>query len=109
MLLEALGSPWELEYPVSGWPRTQGYPASYKLDLGHPTRKVGIEVHGRGHGKKAGPGTERDRKKRAFLEERGWKVLWVWNEEILTDLSGTLKQLQATISPTGSWSITATR
>ncbi len=99
-LHELLGPPWKLELVIkTGMPRGSGYPQHYKADIGHPALKIAVEVHGKGHGKN---GNARDRKKKAFLESRDWTVIWIWNEEILSDPSGTLRRIQAIISPTAS-------
>jgi hypothetical protein len=108
VLLAALGSGWEAEYPVKGWGRLPGYPACYKLDLAQSETMTGIEVHGKGHGQVHGHGSPKDQKKRQFLESRGWTIAWIWNEEILTNLSGTLRRLRETTLPTESSSTTVT-
>ena len=94
-----LGTGWQMELAISISPRLPGLPLFYKVDIGHQGLMAAIEVHGKGHGKR---GTPEDHRKRDFLESRGWMVLWVWNEEILNDPSGTLRRLQATISRAGS-------
>jgi hypothetical protein len=107
MLWEALGTAWVLEYPVFGWGRIPNFPTTYKLDIACPEHRIGIEVHGKGHGKIDGLGNPKDRKKREFLQLRGWTILWVWNEPILSDLSGTLRLLRETTSLTGCSCTTA--
>lgn len=91
-----LGPGWTTELTIrTGMSRGSGFPPAYKADIGHPELKVAIEVHGTGHGKTGNP---LDRKKRALLESLGWTVLWTWNEQILGDPCGTLRQVQETIS-----------
>lgn len=98
MLHKALGDGWQLELAIrTGMGKGSGYPGAYKADISNRAQKIVIEVHGKGHSKS---GNARDRKKRDLLESLGWTVLWIWNTEILNDLSGTLRRIRVTISPT---------
>lgn len=99
MLCEALGTGWVLEHIQGTSPRPPSYPTHYKIDIANPQSMIAVEVHGRGHGRH---GIPTDHKKRKYLESRGWTVLWVWNHEILDDLSGILKRVRETTSPTVS-------
>lgn len=85
----ALGPEWVLELVVpTKIPRGEGYPTHYKIDLAHPAHMIAIEVDGPSHASFAV--RERDEKKDAFLQERGWSVLRVSNAEALR-LCSTLK------------------
>jgi hypothetical protein len=100
LLLRQLGEGFIPECSVSLGPKAPGYPTNYKLDLGNPELKIGIELHGESH--RGITGRARDEKKRLKLESLGWTVLAFWNEEILNDLSGTLRRIQETTSRTAS-------
>lgn len=58
--------------------RTHGHgtglrcPTSYKVDFGHPSRKVAVEVDGPAH--RGAPARDRDTRKTAVLRALGWIV-----------------------------------
>jgi predicted DNA repair protein MutK len=97
---QALG--WEMQVVVpTRMPRVSGYPTHYKLDVGNPDLKVGIEVDGNSHqmlSRKL-----EDAKKEKFLRGLGWIVLRVSNRQALEELPSTISRLKALIptSPTG--------
>jgi very-short-patch-repair endonuclease len=62
-------------------PRTAGWPTHYKLDLANPETHLAIEIDGHCHD--AITRQEQDRRKMAFLAERGWCVLRITNERAL--------------------------
>ncbi len=60
-----------------------GYPTVYKIDLGFPELKLGIEVDGQSHNSLARQA--QDKKKDDFLHSLGWRVLRFKNKDILED------------------------
>jgi hypothetical protein len=100
LLLRQLGEGFIPECSVRLGRKAPGYPTNYKLDLGNPELKIGIELNGESH--RSAAARARDEKKRLKLESLGWTVLAFWNEEVLKDLFGTLRQIQETISRTAS-------
>jgi hypothetical protein len=81
-LLNALGPSWSAEFIVpTKMPRGCGWPTHYKLDLADPVRRLAIEIDGHCH---AGPRRrQQDRRKTAFLAQRGWCVLRISNARAL--------------------------
>ncbi|ALJ19539.1 endonuclease domain-containing protein [Microbacterium sp. No. 7] len=71
--------------------RAQGFPPSFKIDLALPQVKLGVECDGESH--KNPLARERDQRKTAFLESRGWTILRFWNREILTDTSECVRRI----------------
>lgn len=95
LLSEALG--WPMEVPVAtGQPKGSGYPSVYKLDVGEPGLKIGVEVDGRSHCALARQAE--DRKKQHFLSGVGWTVLRFSNEQVLTDLETCVQTVWSTTS-----------
>jgi hypothetical protein len=80
---------WEPEYAVSLGKKQKGYPSNYKLDLGNPDLKIGIEVDGANH---AGKHKILDVKKTDKLALLGWKVLRFSNKEILNWIHTGMKK-----------------
>lgn len=95
LLSEALGPNWIMEYVIGTAPTPMKYPTNYKVDLAYPSIWLAIEVHGQSHLVKSRQ--LQDKKKVEFLESRGWTVLTFWNNQILEDISGILKQVRETI------------
>ena len=94
MLSKALG--WETEVCVlTGKGRGSGYPNVYKLDIGNPSLKVGVEVDGNSHGILLRQ--EQDRKKSAFLSGLGWTVFRFTNAAVIADLGGCVQMVMSTI------------
>jgi hypothetical protein len=93
-LYEALGDGWVLEYaiPTKCKQEEHLYPTCYKVDLGYPTMKIAIEVDGRSHRWKGG--LSKDLKKEGCLKNLGWTVLRFTNEEIMTNCSSAVLQIQ---------------
>lgn len=91
MLAEALDWPTEVVVTIGmpGW----GFANAYKLDVGNPDLKIGVEVDGNSH--KTVEGKERDRKKETALAIAGWRLLRFWNEEVLTDLESCIAKVRS--------------
>lgn len=82
LLFEALEGEWKLELVVITQGTALGYPSCYKIDIGDEARKIGIEVDGESH--RSNKIRQKDIKKAAFLAGRGWKIIRIKNNEILT-------------------------
>lgn len=78
LMLQMLGEDWVLELPVCTHKQGLGYPSCYKLDVGNPKLKIGIEVDGRTTPQRR----ERADKKDALLLELGWKIFHITNKEV---------------------------
>ncbi len=95
----ALGFEWNCAVSLGG--RQPGYPTNYKLDFGHRSLRVGLELDGNSHvliSRQA-----QDRKKESKLSELGWLVFRLPNSAILS-LSGTFTLKDAmTILPAEFW------
>jgi hypothetical protein len=81
----ALGPEWIMELIVLTKIRQPKWPAAYKIDVGHPGRKIAIEVDGPSHFAKRTQ--ESDKRKEGFLRSEGWTVLRFWNNQILDWIS----------------------
>lgn len=93
VLLEALGDGWIAEFVVlTSRPKNNPsrLPNCYKIDVAHPMMKLAIEVDGYSHSVKT---KDRDAKKDRFLREKGWLVLRLRNERILSDLDSALMEI----------------
>lgn len=77
ILLEVLGPNWIYNYAISLGARKDGYPTCYKVDVGNPQLKIGIEADGRSHNRII------DQKKDEMLTSLGWTVLRFSNQDIL--------------------------
>lgn len=95
LLASALG--WENEVAIpTKMSRASGYPTCYKVDVAHPALKIAVEVNGNSH---CSLRVQRsDKKKREFLESRGWKVLSFTNREIENNLAAVVEKCLSTIS-----------
>jgi len=92
-LAEALG--WQMEYVVpTKMPRGTGYPTCYKIDIAHPGAKIAVEVDGASHA--ALTRQQQDRKKEAFLQSIGWRVLRFTNKEVMADLNRCVQTVLST-------------
>jgi hypothetical protein len=80
----------------TGMARGTGYPTNYKLDLGYPDLKIGIEVDGASHS--ALERQEQDRKKEQFLASLGWTVLRFSNEDVTERLEECVQTVLSIIS-----------
>ena len=91
MLLEALGPDWvsEKRFP---WGRS-AIPA-YLADMAHEECKLVVEVDGENHSSVRA----RDERKDRFLEERGWLVLRVSNDEVLEHLDRVLVSITSALT-----------
>jgi hypothetical protein len=95
LLLRQLGEEFTPEYSI-GLKKEPGYPKKYSADLACSRLKLIIELDGHSHWGK--PRQELDRKRDTKLASLGWTTLRFQNETVLTDLSGTLKQVRETMS-----------
>ena len=96
LLAGSLG--WNTEVAISLGPKQPGYPTCYKVDIGNQVLKIAIEVDGNGHnGNKI---KFLDLKKEAKLKELGWRVLRFTNQEIMTDISLVLLEIEKEIKDT---------
>lgn len=80
LLSLVLGPEWRFSFAVSLGGREPGYPTNYKVDFGHPGRKMAIEVDGAAHN--TFRQREKDRKKTDRLAQLGWTVLRVSNAQV---------------------------
>lgn len=95
-MLASLGPEWTLNVIVpTKIPMGEGYPTHYKLDLGIPELKVGLEVDGGSHCSIIR--MAQDRKKTEFLRGRGWTVFRVTNREALEENESTTLRLKEAI------------
>jgi len=69
-----------------------GYPTHYKIDIGHPKKKIAIEVDGYSH--MAIKRQEQDRRKDLKLRDLGWIVLRFSNQEILSSIATVIKKIE---------------
>jgi very-short-patch-repair endonuclease len=76
-----VGIPYRAQYPV--W--------RFILDFAWIGAKVAVEVDGESH--RTPDGIEKDRKRTAWLESKGWIVVRCKNEEALADPEGTVQRL----------------
>lgn len=93
LLSKSLG--WKTEVAVSLGPKQQGYPTCYKVDIGNHFLKIAIEVDGNCHNSNLMRFL--DKKKEDRLRELGWTVLRFTNEEVMTDISRVLSEIQSTL------------
>ena len=94
-LLLAVSLGWQKECVISLDKRQHGFPTCYKVDIGSPELKIGIEVDGKGHRTKKA--ILKDVKKTNKLKELGWKILRFTNEEVMTNLSRVLLEIKKEI------------
>ena len=93
-LATALG--WEMEVIVpTKIKKGNGYPSCYKIDIGNPILRIGIEVDGSSH--MALVRQEQDKRKDLFLISLGWKVLRFKNKEVEEDLQGCVQKVLSMI------------
>ncbi len=82
-LLAILGPSWIPEFVVpTRTPKGSGWPTHYKIDLANPETRLAIEIDGHCHN--AIIRQQQDRRKTAFLAERGWCVLRITNKRALS-------------------------
>ena len=68
--------------------RRQAPVGPYIVDFLIPSRRIILEVDGGQHAD-----TARDAVRDAYLADRGYRVLRVWNNDVMTNLSGALDML----------------
>lgn len=85
LMLKLLGQSWLWNYVII----LNRHP--YKIDLANPDLKIAIEVDGPSHGSMKVKLA--DRKKVAWLEELGWKVLRFKNSEVESLTTCKLKSI----------------
>ncbi len=85
MLLDLLSDEWIPEYVVkTNVCRDNNplkYPPCYKIDIANPKIMVAVEVDGASHHPLSRQAM--DKKKTHFLEQRGWRVIRIKNNDIL--------------------------
>jgi hypothetical protein len=97
LLKEKLGGAWEPELPIKTQKkRGNGYPTSYKVDLGNTSLMIAIEIDGKGHRIKKKKLL--DIKKEELLVSLGWCVLRFTNDQITTNLTETIKTIKRFIA-----------
>lgn len=77
-LLSRVGFITEYVIPTRGHETEYKVPTSYKVDLGHPKKRIAIELDGPCHRKLAAKA--KDIKKAAVLKSLGWKVVRLSHE-----------------------------
>lgn len=77
------------------WAALHEIPLNYKVDIGNPTLKIAIEIDGRQH--KWRKLRQLDIKKEMHLNRLGWKVLRFTNEEVMTNSSQVLLEIQKAV------------
>lgn len=60
----------------------------YALDFAAPERRLAIEVDGGQHA-----GSASDQVRTRCLEQQGWRVLRVWNNDVLANTEGVMRQI----------------
>lgn len=96
-LHKALGRGWVVEAVIPlGGPRKKGMATSYKVDIGHPHLKIGIEVDGASHNRK--PLKKLDAKKTKILESLGWRILRFQNKQVMSSLEQVTRQVRLSIA-----------
>lgn len=65
----------------------------YVVDFALPDDKLIIEVDGESHLRPAQ--IEKDRERTAYFESKGWRVVRIWNEEVLADAAGAVAKCLA--------------
>lgn len=83
------------EYAVSTKGYIGSYPKNYKIDIALPEYKIAIEVDGNSH--RAIKRKIEDMKKTELLENKGWKVIRFWNDEINKNVSKCLKEIEVLV------------
>ena len=68
----------------------------YVVDFVCLERKVVIEVDGGHHAERF----EADSERTKYLESEGFRVIRLWNNEVLTEMEGVAAQVLATLTPT---------
>lgn len=107
-LLGGAKSGWKLDHVIStGHPRKcpSGYPAVYRLDVCHPELKLVVEVDGKGH--RLSKRMLLDAKRTRKLEELGWSVFRVTNEDVTTRPSLVLLRIKTAFG--ASWCSTTSK
>ncbi len=80
-----MGLSFRRQMPISG----------YIVDFACPLHKLVVEVDGSQHGNAADQEYDRSRTER--LQSLGWKVLRVWNDEVLNDIDNVCSGIIRTI------------
>lgn len=94
MLADALGLP--MEYAVITAPvkdKFESLPHCYKVDLASPEHRLAIEVDGNTH--KQRRWRFLDARKTAVLNALGWRVVRFWNQQVLEDLNGVVREIRS--------------
>jgi very-short-patch-repair endonuclease len=80
---DALGVPFRRQHPIPPW----------IADFAAPRAMLIVEVDGGQHG------GQRDAVRDAALTAAGWRVLRVWNNDVLGNLDGVLLAISAALPP----------
>jgi very-short-patch-repair endonuclease len=67
--------------------------AGYIVDFACSVKKLIVEVDGSQHGEDAGVSNDAQRTRR--LEQDGWTVIRVWNDDVLRDIDGVCAHIVA--------------
>jgi very-short-patch-repair endonuclease len=83
---------------LRGWQFRVQHPVDpYILDFACVALKLAVEVDGATHG--SVEERERDERRSAFLEGRGWSVVRVWNDDVYRNLNGVLETILMRLPP----------
>lgn len=93
IMAKILNWPVEVAIPTK-MPRGTGYPTCYKVDIGNPDLKIGVELDGNSHHSRK----EEDRKKEELLTGLGWTILRFSNREVTEHLEECVQTVMSTIS-----------
>jgi very-short-patch-repair endonuclease len=74
--------------------RRQHYISPFIVDFCCPERWLVIELDGGQHAERA----EADQRRTGFLETRGYRVLRLWNHEVLTNIEGVWERIAAALN-----------
>lgn len=81
------------EYAISTKGFVGNYPNNYKVDIALPKYNIAIEIDGNSH--RAYKRKIEDIKKTKLLQNKGWKVIRFWNDEINNNIENCLKEIEA--------------
>jgi very-short-patch-repair endonuclease len=73
----------------------------YVADFACMANRIVIEVDGSHHGEQAA--AERDRKRTAWLQAQGFRVLRFWNNDLIANPEGVLHVINAAIGDADGW------
>jgi hypothetical protein len=91
ILLESLEGNWVPELAISLGKRKEGYPTCYKVDLANEIMMIAIEVDGNSHYSRK----TQDAKKDEMLTSLGWRVVRIWNNDVIKWLDSGMSETDA--------------